>query len=202
MKAFIRKGSLFLLFALLSVACSSEKEPSSPKETFRTYSRAVKQKDITTMKLLLSAESIKMHEQEAKAQGVTLDDIVKRETLLNESQTVVKVRNEKIEGEKATLEVENSMGIWETIPFIFEGGEWKIDKKGYQERLMRDIEEINQQQLDDVINKGRIDPSNSQSTEGGNSNTPINSNTPTITDANSDTNTNANTGAKRPSPED
>ena len=146
------------------------------------------------MKLLLSAESIKMHEQEAKAQGVTLDDIVKRETLLSESQTVVKVRNEKIEGDKATLEVENSMGIWETIPFAFEGGEWKIDKKGYQERLKRDIEEINQQQLDDVINKGRIDPASSQPPES------INSNTFTNTNANAGTDANAN--ANRPLPED
>ncbi len=59
------------------------------------------------MKLLLSAETIKMHELEAKAQSVTVDDIVKRETLFSEGQTTVKLRNEKIDGETATLEVEN-----------------------------------------------------------------------------------------------
>ena len=106
------------------------------------------------MKLLLSAETIKMHELEAKAQSVTVDDIVKRETLFSEGQTTVKHRNEKIDGETATLEVENSFGAWETVPFIKEDDVWKIDKKGYADRLMQEIEQ-NNQQLDDIINQGK-----------------------------------------------
>lgn len=148
------------LFSLLMVAaCSAPTQPATPKETFETYSKAVKKNDITTMKLLLSNETIKLHEQEAKVQRVTLDEIVKREALLNQSQTIVKVRNEKIEGEKATLEVENSIGIWETVLFVFEDGVWKIDKKTTID-LMRDIEDINNKQLDDLINSGRVDPAN------------------------------------------
>lgn len=95
-----------------------------------------------------------MHEQEAKAQNVPLEDIVKRETLFAEDQKTVKLRNEKIEGDKATLEVENSFGSWETVPFVFEDGNWKIDKKGYADRLMQEIEQ-NNQQLDDIINQGK-----------------------------------------------
>lgn len=106
------------------------------------------------MKLLLSSETLKMHEQQAKAQGVTVDDIVKREALISESQTVVKFRNEKIEGEKATLEVENSFGGWDTVPFVFEEGQWKIDKKGFADQMMREIEE-SQRQIEDAINQGR-----------------------------------------------
>ncbi|MDQ3219361.1 MAG: hypothetical protein M3Q26_01245 [Acidobacteriota bacterium] len=106
------------------------------------------------MKLLLSAETIKMHELEAKAQSVTVDDIVKRETLFSEGQTTVKLRNEKIDGETATLEVENSFGAWETVPFIKEDDVWKIDKKGYADRFMQEIEQ-NNQQLDDIINQGQ-----------------------------------------------
>jgi len=106
------------------------------------------------MKLLLSAETIKMHELEAKAQSVTVDDIVKRETLFSEGQTTVKLRNEKIEGETAVLEVENSFGAWETVPFIKEDDVWKIDKKGYADRFMQEIEQ-NNQQLDDIINQGK-----------------------------------------------
>jgi hypothetical protein len=86
-------------------------------------------KDTTTMKLLLSADTIKMHEQEAKAMGITVDEIVKRETIFSEGQKVVELRNEKIDGDKATLEVKNSMGRWETVYFIRENGDWKIDKK-------------------------------------------------------------------------
>ena len=109
------------------------------------------------MKLLLSSESIKMHEQEAKAQNVALDDIVKRETLFSEGQKVVEFRNEKIEGERATLEVKNSFGAWETIPFVREENEWRIDKKGYAERLLQEGDQ-QMQQMDDFINQGKQPP--------------------------------------------
>ena len=99
-----------------------------------------------------------MHEQEAKAQNVTLDDIVKRETLFTEGQKTVEFRNEKIEGEKATLEVKNSFGSWETVPFVREDDEWKIDKKAYAEKLIQDNEQ-NNQEMDDFINQGKQPPS-------------------------------------------
>jgi len=139
---------------LLLTACFGETEPSTPIETFKTYTKAIKLKDTTTMKLLLSAETIKMHELEAKAQNVSLDEIVKRETLFSEGQTRVKLRNEKVEGDTATLEVENSFGAWETVPFVKEDGVWKIDKKGYRDRFIEEVEQDNQQ-LDDIINQGK-----------------------------------------------
>lgn len=106
------------------------------------------------MKLLLSKDSMRMNEMEAKSRGIPVDDVVKNETLFSENQRTVKMRNEKIDGDKATLEVENSFGAWETVPFIKEDGVWKLDKKGYQQRL---IDEVNQggQQLDDIINQSR-----------------------------------------------
>ena len=98
-----------------------------------------------------------MHEQEAKSQNLTLDDVVRRETLFTEGQKTVEFRNEKIEGEKATLEVKNSFGSWETVPFVREEDEWKIDKKGYADRLMQEIEQ-NNQQIDNLINQGKEPP--------------------------------------------
>lgn len=97
---------------------------------------------------------MKMHELEAQAQNVDVDEIVKRETLFNENQKTVKWRNEKIDGDLATLEVENSNGAWETVPFFKEDGVWKIDKKGFAQRLM-DMNEKSNQELDDKINQGR-----------------------------------------------
>jgi hypothetical protein len=136
------------------VSCTGEQKPDTPLESFKAYVNAVKQKDTTRMKLLLSSESIKMHEQEAKSQNLTLDDIVRRETLFTEGQKTVEFRNQKIEGEKATLEVKNSFGSWETVPFVREDDEWKIDKKGYADRLIQESEQRNQQ-MDDLINQGR-----------------------------------------------
>jgi hypothetical protein len=139
---------------MISASCSLRKEPATPVETFQTYVKAAKKKDLTTMKLLLSNDTIKMHEQEAKAEGVTLDDIVKRETLLADDQRTVEYRNENIEGDRATLEYKNSYGAWETIPFVLENGEWKLDKKSYLNQMMKDVEQ-NSQQLDEEINRGR-----------------------------------------------
>jgi hypothetical protein len=146
--------STLILVVLVFSSCSSEKQPATPVETFQTYVKALKKKDLTTVKLLLSKDTIKMHEQEAKAEGVNLDDIVKRDTLLGEGQTTVEYRNEKIDGDKATLEFKNSYGVWETMPFVREDGEWKIDKKGYADQLERDVEQ-NSQQFDQMVNQGR-----------------------------------------------
>ncbi len=146
----------FLSLVLIS-GCAGETKPETPVETFKTYINAVKQKNTTKMKLLLSSESIKMHEQEAKAQNLTLDDVVKRETLFSDGQKVVEFRNEKVEGERATLEVKNSFGAWESIPFVREDSAWKIDKKGYVDGLMQDVEQ-NNQQMDDFINQGKQPP--------------------------------------------
>lgn len=106
------------------------------------------------MKLLLSSETMKMNELEAQARGIPVDEVVKNETLFSESQKTVKMRNEKIEGDNATLEVENTSGAWEIVPFVKEEGVWKIDKKGYAQRLMQEVNQ-GSQQLDDIINQSR-----------------------------------------------
>jgi Cu/Ag efflux protein CusF len=153
---------LFLTFILTvsvlsAAACSRDSKPATPYETFATYTKAINKKDTTTMKLLLSSESIKMHEQEAKAQGLTVDDVVKRETLFREGQRKLEFRNEKIDGDAATLEVKTGDDRWETVPFVREDGEWKIDKKGYRDRMMQEIEQENQQ-AEEQFNRDRIQP--------------------------------------------
>lgn len=150
--------TLFLTVAVFAaifvISCSGEKQPATPVETFQTYVKAFKKKDLTTMKLLLSSDSLKMHEQEAKAEGVPLDDVVRRDTLLAQDQTTVEYRNEKIDGDRATLEYKNSENKWEIIPFVREGGEWKVDKKGYADQLLREVEQ-NGQQFDEQIYRDR-----------------------------------------------
>ncbi|HEX8638194.1 MAG TPA: hypothetical protein VF692_09040, partial [Pyrinomonadaceae bacterium] len=60
---------LFITLTLFCVSCAEEK-PSTPFDTFKAYTKAIKQKDTAAMKSLLSEASIKMHEQEAKAQNL------------------------------------------------------------------------------------------------------------------------------------
>lgn len=145
---------LAMLSLIFSASCSREKKPATPLETFQTYAKAVKQKDTTTMKLLLSSESIRMQEQEAKARGVTLDDVVKGQTLIAEDQRTLEFRNEKIEGETASLEVKRGAG-WETVPFVLEDSVWKLDTKGYADRFVEGIQQ-DAQKFEEQYNKDRI----------------------------------------------
>ena len=145
---------IILLLASLIFACAEAEKPSTPFETLKAYTTAIKKKDTTTMKLLLSDASIKMAEQEAKAQNVTLDEVVKRETLFNETQTSLKHRNEKIDGERATIEILDSFNAWNTVPFVREEGVWKIDKQSIANQMMLDFEQKNKE-LDDKIFQDR-----------------------------------------------
>jgi len=71
------------------------------------------------------------------------------ETLFNASQSLVEYRDEKIDGDKATLQVKDSAGSWETVPFVREGGVWKIDK----------LSEVNQFMKEPYENQRRAFPS-------------------------------------------
>jgi cytochrome oxidase Cu insertion factor (SCO1/SenC/PrrC family) len=137
---------------LFLVSCAGESRPSTPTDTFKAYTAAIKKKDLTTMKLLLSESSRKMHEQEARARGVTLDDVIKTQTLFKEDQTSVKFRNEKIDGDRATLEVQNSYGDWETLPFVKEEGIWKIDKQGFADQIIQDADQ-KAKELDELFKR-------------------------------------------------
>lgn len=144
-----------ILFALASgLACRTPQKVLTPLETLELYIKAFKRKDTTQMKLLLSEASLKMAEEEAKAQNVTVDDIVKRETLFSESQTAVKYRNLREQEDTASVEMEDSMGIWNTVHFVKEDGVWKIDKKGFTTQIEQQAQESNKE-LDRIINAGR-----------------------------------------------
>jgi len=107
-----------VLSACFIFACAGKPVPSTPLETLQAYTTAIKKKDPTQMKLLLSGDSLKMAEQEAKAQNVTLDEIMKRETLFGENQRSVEFRNEKVDGDRATIEMKDSFDAWTVVPFV------------------------------------------------------------------------------------
>jgi len=143
---------IVLAIFLFVASCGPESRPSTPKDTFMAYTAAIKKKDLTTMKLLLSESSRKMHEQEARARGVTLDDVIKTQTLFKEDQTLVKLRDQKIDGDRATLEVQNSYGDWETLPFVKEEGIWKIDKQGFADQIIQDADQ-KAKELDELFKR-------------------------------------------------
>jgi flagellar hook-associated protein FlgK len=96
----------------------------------KAFFEATRKKDAEGFKKTLSKSTLDMMEGFAKMQNKTLDDILKSgmnapDTAQNAATP--EMRNEKINGETATLEVQNDKNKeWETIPFVKENGEWKI----------------------------------------------------------------------------
>lgn len=140
--------------SLMFAACAAEEKPETPKDTLKAYTVALKKKDMAAMKSLLTGGSLKMAADEAKAQNVSIDDILGRETLFAPEQKVFEVRNEKIEGDSATIEVKNSFGSFERVPLVRENGVWKIAKDKYAEEMMKQADE-EMKQLDDQFNQSK-----------------------------------------------
>jgi hypothetical protein len=130
--------TILILISALFFACNSgAPKPETPLDALKAYQQAVRKKDPTEMKLLLSKGSLKMAADEAASQNTTIDEVIKRETLFTETQKTVRIRNQKIDGEQATIEVENAFGSWDVVPFNKEDGEWKIAKERYVEEQMK-----------------------------------------------------------------
>ena len=119
-----------LAVVVASLACG--RMGSSPTATLKAYFEALQKKDAAGLKKTLSKGTLEMFEQFAKAQSPpkSLDEALQTgltNTTNNEPNKTPETRNEKIEGEKATLEVKNDKtGQWESVPFIKEDGDWKI----------------------------------------------------------------------------
>ncbi len=106
------------------------------------------------MKQFLSKSSLKMAEDDAKAQNRTLDEVLLNETLFPANVEKVEFKNESTVDESATIEVKNQFGIWDKVPFVKEDGEWKIAKEKFADEMQKSVDD-QMKQLDDQINKDR-----------------------------------------------
>ncbi len=121
------------------------------------------------MKSLLSKGSLDLIEKSAKAQGTTTDELLRRESSVK-IQNAIETRNEKIEGETATVEVKNeTSGEFDmTIPFVRENGTWKLAPDKYiGETLKKANDEINKKLANSAL-------SNSNSVPNANTNNSAN----------------------------
>ena len=145
MKAFY---VLILLAAVLLIGCNSS-QPSaadSPSGVLKQYVAASQKKDIAMMKSLLSASSIRYIDERARAMtdadkrplNLTIDDVLRKETEV-QLKSEVETRNEKIEGDTATVEVKNpATGQFDvTYPFVRENGAWKMARDRYIEEELK-----------------------------------------------------------------
>ncbi len=103
---------------------------ATPTEAFQLYFEAVKRNDGAAVKSLFSRATIKMLEDRAAKTKKSFDDVFNEgfEDAKRDAQTsTYETSNEKINGDRATLDVKDSKRSTPiTLNFVREGGGWKL----------------------------------------------------------------------------
>lgn len=115
----------------------------SPTDVMKILNEATKNSDTATMKTLVSKGTLTLLEESAKEQNTTVDELLKADEG-SPFEELPEMRNEKVEGDKATIEIKNKLnGEFTTVPFVKEDGSWKIALDAYlkelQERAVKDL---------------------------------------------------------------
>lgn len=98
---------------------------ATPAEAYQTAYTARQKKDIATLKRVFAKDALEFLTEMAE-DNQTLDDQLK--ALVEKPQaSTAQTRNEKINGNNATLEYLDENGKWSVMDFTKEGNEWKID---------------------------------------------------------------------------
>jgi flagellar hook-associated protein FlgK len=123
---------------VVAVSACSLLNRSTPTATFKAFFEASKKKDAAGMKKTLSKGTLDMFDKLAKEQNKSTDDMLKEVDKDDQSEKMPETRNEKIDGDKATLEVKNGKtNKWDTLPFVKENGEWKIALDKFIENMLK-----------------------------------------------------------------
>lgn len=113
----------------------------SPTDTLKEFDVATLSQDPERIKKVVTKSTIKYLEGEAKKQGMTFEQMVKQP---NQMPTVEapETRNEKIDGNKATVEAKNRiLGTYDTYPLTKEDGIWKVEFDKYLKQKMKELNE-------------------------------------------------------------
>lgn len=99
---------------------------ATPTDAYKTGYAARKNKDIAALKRVMAKDALAFLTDIAQIDKKTLDDQLKE--LADKPQAATaETRNEKIKGDRASLEYLDENGKWKTMDFSKEGNDWKID---------------------------------------------------------------------------
>jgi hypothetical protein len=130
------------LAVVFTVSACSLLGGSTPTATFKSFYDASKKKDVPAMKKSLSKGTLDMFDKIAKEQNKTTDEMLKDIDKDDKSEKMPETRNEKINGDTATLEVKNDKtNKWDSLPFVKENGNWKIALDKFLEDMMKNLGE-------------------------------------------------------------
>jgi len=104
---------------------SSSGSLASPTQAYKTAYAARQKNDLEGLKRVLSKEMLGFLQDIGKDEQKTLDDELK-ELIATPQAPTAEVRNEKIDGNNATLEYLDEKGKWSPMGFVKEGDDWKM----------------------------------------------------------------------------
>ncbi len=117
-------GLALMLVSLAAVGCN--RGGSSPTATYKAAYEAMKNKDAAAFKKLMTKKDLQDIEDTAKKAGKTSDDMLKDVMNAIPLPKSNDTKDEKIDGDRATLQVKNEKDELETINFVKEDGDWKM----------------------------------------------------------------------------
>jgi hypothetical protein len=98
---------------------------ATPTDVYKAFYTARQKKDIDGLKKVLAKDALDFFTEMGKVDGKTLDDSLK-ELVGGKQAPTAETRNEKIDGDKATLQYLNEKGGWSPMDFVKEGKDWKL----------------------------------------------------------------------------
>lgn len=124
--------ALFLSFLFLLTNCGQATPANSPTEAYQQFHSAVQRQDVSAMKQTFSKKTLEGIDVFAKKLKISSDEALQTviKSYKEGSPKTAEFKDEKIDGEKATLEVKSSGGKWSTYQFIKEDNSWKIVIEG------------------------------------------------------------------------
>lgn len=116
---------LVALVACVVFAAAACGNANTPSGVYKTYQQALRSKDAAKVKGTMSKKMLSVLEETAAKRKKTSDELIT--SGLPMSPVLPTVSNEKIDGDKATVEVKDSDGKTKTESFVKEDGNWKYD---------------------------------------------------------------------------
>ena len=104
---------------------TASNSPSTPTAAYKAAYAARKNKDIKTLKQLISKDMFEFFEMMDDNKPNAVDEGLK-EMCESPQGASDESRNEKITGDKATLEYLDKSGAWKTMDLVKENGGWKL----------------------------------------------------------------------------
>ena len=98
----------------------------SPSDVYKVAYTARKNKDIATLKRIMSKDLLAFLTDMGSTDKKSLDDTL-NEVCAEPQAATAEARNEKIDGDHATIEYKDDDNSWQPMEFVREDGAWKMD---------------------------------------------------------------------------